>query len=127
MADPISSLHPIVLIVDDEAMLRLIAMDVLEDRGYRVLEAPDAITALKILADHCDIGVVFTDINMPGPLNGIDLAHEVHRRWPAVKLIVTSGRLRPTPDEMPDDGRFVAKPYTPQDLLDEVRTATGRD
>lgn len=125
MAHNLSSPKPLILVVDDEALLRLLATDVLEDDGYRVLEAGDADTALKLLTEHGDVGVVFTDVNMPGALDGLDLAHEVHRRWPKVKLIVTSGRVHPKLDDIPDAGRFVPKPYSPEDLLQEVKTAVG--
>lgn len=118
--------HPIVLVVDDEALLRVLATDVLEEGGYRVLEAADAASALQVLAQHRDVGVLFTDVNMPGPLDGMDLAREVHRRWPDVKLLITSGRFAPSGDEIPDSGRFVSKPYSPQELLDEIKTAIAR-
>lgn len=113
----------IVLVVDDEAVLRFIASDVLEESGFRVLEAEDARAALKVLADHPDVRVLFTDINMPGALDGLDLAREAHARWPALKLVVTSGRPRPADKQIPDDGRFVAKPYSPDLLVGEIRKA----
>ena len=116
----------LVLVVDDEAVLRLLAADVLEDSGFRVVEAEDAIEALKVLADYPGVRVLFTDINMPGALDGLDLAREVHARWPDIKLVVTSGRPRPTDKEIPDDGRFVAKPYSPDSLVREIRKALAR-
>ncbi len=118
--------NPLILVVDDEALLRLIAADVLEDGGYRVLEAADAGSALALLAEHQDVGVLFTDVNMPGDLDGIDLAREVHRRWPHVKLVITSGRVHPSGADLPDSGRFVAKPYSPQKLLQEIEVAIAR-
>ncbi len=76
---PEDSLAPIVvLVVDDEAVLRFIASDVLEESGFQVLEAEDANAALKVLAEHPGVRVLFTDINMPGALDGLDLAREVH-------------------------------------------------
>ena len=116
----------LVLVVDDEAVLRLIATEVLEDSGFRVVEAEDAKEALRVLADHPGVRVLFTDINMPGALDGLDLAREVHARWPDIKLVVTSGRPMPTDKEVPDDGRFVAKPYSPDSLVREVRQALAR-
>ena len=113
----------LVLVVDDEAILRFIASDVLEDNGFRVLEAEDAKAALKVLADHPDVKVLFTDVNMPGALDGLDLAREAHVRWPAMKLVVTSGRPKPADRDIPDDGRFVAKPYSPDSLVSEIRKA----
>ena len=113
----------LVLVVDDEAVLRFIASDVLEDHGFRVLEAEDAKAALRVLADHPDVKVLFTDVNMPGALDGLDLAREAHVRWPAMKLVVTSGRPKPADRDIPDDGRFVAKPYSPDSLVSEIRKA----
>ena len=115
----------VVLVVDDEAVLRLIASDVLEESGFQVLEAEDAKAALKVLAEHPGVRVLFTDINMPGALDGLGLAREVHARWPAIKLVVTSGRLRPSNGEFPDSGRFIAKPYSPDALVEEIREAAG--
>ena len=113
----------LVLVVDDEAVLRLIAADVLEDSGFRVVEAEDAEAALRVLTDYPGVRVLFTDINMPGALDGLDLAQEVHARWPDIKLVVTSGRPRPTDKQIPDDGRFVAKPYSPDALVEVIRRA----
>ncbi len=110
----------LVLVVDDEAVLRFLATDTLEDHGYRVIEAEDAGTALKLLAEHPDVRVLFTDVNMPGAIDGLELAREVHARWPAVKLIVTSGRLNLSAGEIPDAGHFVPKPYSPDALLEHV-------
>ena len=118
-----SSPPVVVLVVDDEAMLRFIAIDVLEENGFQVLEAEDARAALKVLADHPDVRVLFTDVNMPGTLDGLDLARETHARWPDIKLVVTSGRPRPADKAIPDDGRFVAKPYSPDSLVGEIRKA----
>jgi CheY-like chemotaxis protein len=118
-----SSAPVIVLVVDDEAVLRFLATDVLEENGFQVLEAEDARAALRVLADHPDVRVLFTDVNMPGALDGLDLAREAHARWPDIKLVVTSGRPRPADKDIPDDGRFVAKPYSPDSLVGEIRKA----
>jgi CheY-like chemotaxis protein len=121
---PSNSLSPVVvLVVDDEAMLRFLATDVLEENGFQVLEAEDARAALKVLANHPDVRVLFTDVNMPGALDGLDLAREAHARWPDIKLVITSGRPRPADKDIPDDGRFVAKPYSPDSLVGEIRKA----
>ncbi len=113
----------VVLVVDDEAILRLVASDVLEENGFQVLEAENAKAALKMLAEFPGVRVLFTDINMPGALDGLDLAREVHMRWPAIKLVVTSGRAKPPDREWPDTGRFVPKPYSPDQLVQEIRQA----
>ncbi len=115
----------VVLVVDDEAVLRFIASEVLEESGFQVLEAEDAKAALQVLADHPGVRVLFTDINMPGALDGLDLARETHARWPSIKLVVTSGRPKPPDSAIPDSGRFVAKPYSPDLLVAEIRKAVA--
>ena len=122
-----STTPSLILVVDDEALLRLLATDTLEDNGFRVVEAEDATEALRILAERPDVRVLFTDINMPGALDGMELAREVHARWPAIKLVITSGRQRPSDDEIPDSGRFIAKPYSPDLLLEEIQEADSKD
>ena len=114
------ALHPLALVVDDEELLRLYAAGVLEDHGFRVVEAENAAVALKVLESRHNVRLLFTDIQMPGKLNGMDLAQEVHARWPDVLLVITSGQMRPSPADIPDDGRFIGKPYCATDLLSEV-------
>lgn len=110
---------PVVLVVDDEALLRWHAADMLSSAGYQVVEADDAATALRIMETRNDVRLLFTDIQMPGR-NGLDLAKEVHQRWPNVLLLVTSGGLQIADSDIPDHGRFVAKPYAETDLLHHV-------
>lgn len=114
---------PIVLVVEDEALLRMLAADILEDEGFIVLEAVAAEEALAILECRGDIGVLFTDVNMPGKMDGLTLATHVAERWPHIRLVVTSGRQGLTTDEIPDDGRFIAKPYRHGQLVDAIAQA----
>ncbi len=100
-----------VLVVDDEPLIRMYAVDVLEDAGFRVVEAGGSEEALRILDTHPEINVLFTDINMPGSFDGLELARRVHTRRSDVQIIITSGRERPAASDIPDDGKFVAKPY----------------
>lgn len=100
---------PLVLIVEDDPLVREIAALAIEDAGLPYVEAADADEALEILKSRADVGVLFTDVNMPGALDGMDLAKLVHEQWPPIRLVVTSGR--PLKSEVPDDGQFVAKPY----------------
>jgi CheY-like chemotaxis protein len=102
---------PIVLVAEDEVLVRQLSVCELEDAGYRVIEAASANQALAIFETGVQIDVLFTDVNMPGEIDGIGLAHLVHRRWPRVGLIITSGRADVAEDELPDDGRFIRKPY----------------
>lgn len=116
---------PVVLVVDDEPLIRMYAVDVLEDAGFSIVEAGSAEEALDQLSCHPEITVLFTDINMPGKLDGLDLAREVHRRRPHVQLIVASGKMRPSPDEIPDDGRFFAKPYDGTAIVRLIESQRG--
>lgn len=115
MADPKNT---VVLLVDDEPVIRMVASQGLEDAGFQVIEADCAESALEILRMRADVGVLFTDVNMPGALDGLDLARLVHERWPAIQLVLTSGRGLSVP--VPDDGRFVAKPYSIKEMTEAV-------
>ncbi len=92
--------------------MRQMSASELADAGYQVLEAANSREAISILESGVRVAVLFTDVNMPGELNGLELARLVHDRWPRVRLLVTSGGGRAGPQDMPDDGRFIAKPYS---------------
>lgn len=113
----------IVLIVEDEPMLRFDAVDFVEDAGIEVIEATNADDAIVMMETHPEINVVFTDIEMPGTMNGLKLAFAVRDRWPDVSLIIASGRIRPEPAEMPSGVTFLPKPYTEASVLAAVRHA----
>jgi CheY-like chemotaxis protein len=115
-----SSQKAVILVVEDEPFLRFLAADALEEKGFAVAEATNAENALRVLENRQDINLVFTDIALPGELDGMDLVRHVQQRWPHIQLVLTSGRPKPTPAEMPKDGRFIAKPYSPQDLVREI-------
>src|SRR5271157_2171262 len=112
--------RPMALVVEDEALVRMYACDILEERGFHVLEAETAEAALKVIEAEPRVRLLFTDIQMPGAFDGMELARQVHARWPKVRLVITSGQKRPSRAEIPDDGRFVAKPYAAEDLIGEV-------
>jgi two-component system, response regulator PdtaR len=112
--------HPLALVVDDEEILRMFAAGLLEEHGFEVIEAENAAAALRMLESHRDVRLLFTDIQMPGRSDGMDLAREVHARWPHVLLVITSGQVQPRDGEIPDDGRFIGKPYNEGDLFNEV-------
>lgn len=107
----------LVLVVEDEPLLRINAVTFIEDAGYEVLEAGTADHAIELLESHPDIGIVFSDIDLPGSLNGIRLCAVVNRRWPPIKLILTSGMLRHGDKALPQNLPFLSKPYSPEDLL----------
>jgi CheY-like chemotaxis protein len=108
--------RPAVLVVEDESLVRMYAVDVLEDAGYEVIEAANAQQALAQLDARPDIEVMFTDINMPGDMDGFALAREVYRRRPHIHLILTSGRMRLDRTAIPEISAFVPKPYTAEKL-----------
>ena len=120
-----SSTIPLVLIVEDEALVREIAAAAIEDAGFEVIEAANAQEAVDLLNGRPDVEVLFTDVDMPGKLDGLALANLVHAQWPAIRLVVTSGRSLAGP--VPDDGRFVAKPYSLQHLADTLTSVTGNE
>lgn len=114
------SLPKEVLVVEDEPLIRMVAADALADSGIMAWEAGDADEALEVLEKRPRIGVVFTDVNMPGDMDGVGLAHEVSATRPDVKVIVTSG-ARSVPDEdLPDESVFLPKPYPTQKLVNIV-------
>jgi CheY-like chemotaxis protein len=115
-----------ILVVDDEAMLRFCAADALEGEGFEVIEAANADEALKVLANRPDVRLLFTDIQMPGKLDGLALARKVHEQWPRIKLVITSGRKQPSRAEIPDDGSFIAKPYRLGEVTAEVNDQLKR-
>ena len=106
-----------VLVVEDEALIRMAATDVINDAGWKTLEARDAQEALKVIAEHPEVSVLFTDVDMPGPLDGICLAECVHRDHPNIELVVTSGQRRISDNELPDSGTFLSKPYGQAELV----------
>lgn len=99
-----------VLIVDDEALIRMDLVDALQMRGFRTYEADSAAEAIEMLQTHPDIRVVFTDVQMPGEMDGIALAHYVRKRWPPTVLIVCSGNQNPDKASLPSSCSFLPKP-----------------
>lgn len=116
---------PNVLIVEDEMVLRMRAVDIVEDAGFCPVEAVNADEALSILESRSDISLLFTDIQMPGSMDGLKLAHAVHDRWPAIKIILVSGRVKPSDAERPADSRFFGKPLGVERMITELQTMVG--
>lgn len=114
-----------VLVVEDEPLVRTVAADILMDAGYRVFEACEAADALTILEGRDDIGAVFTDIEMPG-MDGLALAATIRGRWPAIGVLITSGRVRPGHDALPVGADFIAKPYHPDELIGQLAELVTR-
>jgi two-component system, response regulator PdtaR len=103
--------RPVALVVEDEILIRLNAADLFEDLGFEAIEAANADEALAVLESRADVRLLFTDIDMPGSMDGLRLAHAVADRWPPIALIVTSGHVRVRAHEVPEGGLFVGKPY----------------
>jgi DNA-binding NtrC family response regulator len=109
-----------VLVVEDEALIRLTVIDFLEDAGFEVVEAASADEAQDLLGDHF-IHLLFTDVQMPGTLSGVDLAHDVARRFPDAGIIVASGRLTSGDLDLPPAAEFFSKPYDLNRIVDRLK------
>jgi CheY-like chemotaxis protein len=116
----------VVLIVEDEALVRMFTADVLrEDGGFKIVEAVNADEALTILEATADVQVVVTDVEMPGRMDGFALSRTVSQAWPNIGIIVTSGRSAPGPGDLPDGALYFAKPYSPEALIRAAATIAG--
>ena len=108
---------PVVLIAEDEPLVRMVAVDILEDAGWTVIEAVHAEAALSVLHQRSDVQVLVTDVEMPpGPLDGIDLARLTREQFPHIGVVIVSGKVRPRPGDLPPGARFVPKPYSATSL-----------
>ncbi len=123
MLDRVSATAPaVVLIVEDEPLLRELAVEFVEEAGFVALEAGDADEAVALLKARSDIAVLFTDINMPGSMDGLGLAHAVRDRWPPIKIIVASGRVRLKQSDLPPNSAFLEKPYHGKAMIAQLRS-----
>ena len=113
---------PVILVVEDEEVLRSLAVDMVEDAGFIPIVAKNADEAIGILETRSDISLLFTDIHMPGSMDGLRLAHAVRHRWPPIKIIIVSGKVRLSENDMPTDSRFLEKPYDADVLISELRS-----
>ena len=116
---------PIVLVVEDEMVLRMRAVDIVEDAGFVPIEAISADQALQILESRDDISLLFTDIQMPGSMDGLKLAHATHARWPHIKIILVSGQIAVTDADKPEDSRFFPKPLEIEQMIVEIEEMVG--
>jgi len=109
-----------VLVVEDDALIRLSAVDLVTSAGFEAIEAANADEAIRILEARQDIRLVFTDVEMPGTMDGIKLAHYIKRRWPPVLLIIASGRAIVQESDLPEGTRFFPKPYQDHTIVKEI-------
>jgi CheY-like chemotaxis protein len=121
----VDSARPVVLIVEDEFLLRMNAVDMVGAAGFEVVAAANADEAIEILETRHDITVIFTDIQMPGSMDGLKLARAVRGRWPPIKIIATSGHADVRETDLPEGGRFVPKPYDSAQLAGVLRELTS--
>src|SRR5882757_11478630 len=107
-------------------ILRMRAVDIVADAGFNPVEAVNADEALSILESRSDISLLFTDIQMPGSIDGLKLAHAVHERWPAIKIILVSGQVTLTDADKPADSRFYGKPLDVKHMIAELQDMMGK-
>ena len=119
---PKAGKRPVVLVVEDETLVRMDAIEAIEAAGFDVVGAGDADQAIAILEQRADIHLIFTDIQMPGSMDGLKLARFVKDRWPPIKIIATSGHARITDNDLPEGSCFLPKPYAAA----EIASAIGR-
>jgi DNA-binding NtrC family response regulator len=110
-----------VLVVEDDEMLRMCAADVVADAGFTAIEATNADEAVAILESRSDIALLFTDIQMPGSMDGLGLAQAVHDRWPAIKIILVSGQSELSEHDRPSNSRFFRKPFGTKQMIEGLQ------
>ena len=117
--------RPVVLIVEDEFLIRLQAAQIVSKAEFDVVEASSADEAISILEARSDITILFTDIQMPGSMDGLKLAAAVKGRWPPIKIVATSGLVNVRPEDLPEGGRFISKPYDSIQLTAALQELTA--
>src|SRR6202162_4831864 len=120
-----SGIPAVVLVVEDEMLLRMRAVDMVEDAGYTSVEAVDADEAVAILESRSDIALLLTDIQMPGSMDGLKLAHTVHERWPPIRIILVSGQLELANIDIPADSQFFGKPIEAGEMIAQMQKMIG--
>src|SRR5206468_8817436 len=121
----LSCIPAVVLIVEDEMVLRMRAVDMVEDAGYTPLEALDAAEAVAILESRSDVALICTDIQMPGQMDGVGLAYAVNESWPTIWIFVVSGQLKLQNVDLPPRSRFLGKPLNAGEMIAEMRDMIG--
>lgn len=122
MTDPADPSIPYALVIDDDGLIRMDAMDILQEAGFRTFEASDGDKAIALLArEHALIFLVFTDVQMPGSRDGFAVARETAQRWPHIAIVVASGQAHPGPGDMPEGACFIGKPFTAELVQDHLK------
>lgn len=125
MANPAISKAPVVLVIEDEPLIRLDLIDAIEEAGYTTVSAGTADEAIDVLSARDDIRLIVSDIEMPGSIDGLNLAWVVRDRWPPIHIIVTSGRRNPASSDLPERSLFVAKPIERESLTRKIAQLIG--
>jgi DNA-binding response OmpR family regulator len=116
----------VVLLVEDEPLVRLVVADILMEANFHVIEASGAEEALKVLRAQVRVDVLLSDVEMPPGMNGYDLARQVDQSWPEIEILITSGREWPRGDDLPPGAAFLAKPCPNATLVSHVQAAVRR-
>jgi CheY-like chemotaxis protein len=117
---------PVILIVESDPDLRMVAVQFVKEEAFETLEADDADQALAMLESWSEIAVLFTNIDMPGSMNGLKLARVVSNRWPAIEILIASGHVRLPLTDLPPNSRFLGKPYRAEAMMAELHSLVGR-
>lgn len=126
MNNPAASSRYAVLVVEDDLLLLVDAMDLAEDAGLKAYGARNADEAILLLERHPEIRILFTDVHMSGSMDGLKLAHAVRKRWPPVAIMVTSGVAKVSKEDMPEHGVFFSKPYPPKAIVKALNEIAAR-
>ena len=118
--------HPVVLLVEDEPLVRLTQVDILKESEFWVVEAQDADEAFELLKTRPEIDAILTDVNMPGSMDGFEFARLVRQGWPEVAVLVISGKPGPGPGALPPTAMFLHKPIMPDDLIAALQEVMAR-
>jgi two-component system, response regulator PdtaR len=117
--------RPVILVVEDDFLIRMHAVEMVRLGGFDVVEAGNADEAIEILEVRFDITVVFTDVQMPGSMDGLKLAAAIRGRWPPIRIVATSGMVEVTEDDLPPGSRFLPKPYSERQVVGALRDLTA--
>lgn len=112
----------VILVVEDEVLIRLNAVAFVQKAGFETIDAANADDAVLILESRVDIRIIFTDVDMPGSMNGMELVAAVRSRWPPIELIITSGKPEPRAADIPARGLFFSKPYSEEAIMNAIRS-----
>lgn len=115
-----------VLVVEDEPLLLWDAVDLVEEAGFKAYAASNAEEAIRLLERHSDIRVLFTDVDMPGSMDGLKLARAVRDRWPPVSIFIASGHVKVAKEDLPENGLFFAKPYPPASIVRALKDVSAK-